>query len=701
MTAIAPRPVTTALTQMFSPRSIAVVGASTSPGKLGAVMTDAITAAGAGTMDVYPINPRVTAPGFYATVAEATAANGGPLDLAVFCIPASHTPAAVQEAADMGVGAAVICSGGFAEVGADGEAAQQKIAETCALSGIRVLGPNTSGFFAPGKGVRVSFVPTVAAIAPGGVAVVAASGGMNHALSLMLSERGVGVGLGVGLGNSVDVTNADVLDHLCNDDSISAIALHVESVSDGRALLDAVRRVTERKPLIALTVGRADVSAFSASHTGALATSWRVTRALLAEAGAVVVDNEYELVDSLAVLSQVRLAAMAAPGVGLVTAQAGPGLMVLDDLLSHGIAVPPLSEKTTISLSQLLPPMTFQSNPVDTGRPGRSFGGVLAATADDPGVDVLAVYALAEPDAIDLGESVASSRVSEGTPTVLGVGGPRDSVAATSDSAARLSVPVLPGPTALATGVRALVRDSRARFFAVGGRHATESRRHHGPVSFPVDEHDAKTLLAELGIPTPDRRACTNRAAAHDAFDELSGPLAVKILDAAVLHKTDVGGVHLGVRTVADLDRALDGLDRINAKAYLLESMAEPGVDLVLGVRRDPVFGPIIVAGLGGTAAEAIADVAIRSHQVSHLAASRMLDELQCAALLHGWRGGPTLNRDEFATVVTSLARFAEEHPEVSDLEINPLRLTSTGLIALDAVVIASDNGPAAAGGTK
>ncbi|UZG55466.1 acetate--CoA ligase family protein [Rhodococcus opacus] len=689
-----PAPTNTQLNRLFAPTSIAVVGASASPAKLGSVMLDAITRGSDGTVTAYGINPKGAGDGFHVSLAAATESHGAPIDLAVLCIPAAATPAALREAADCGVGAALICSGGFAEAGPDGIALQNQLADITAETGIRLLGPNTSGFFRPGN-TTVSFVPTVEHINRGTVAVVAASGGMNHALSFLLSEQGVGVGLGVGLGNSVDVTSVDVLEYLSEDPTVTAIALHVESVDDGQALLAAVRKVTAEKPIVAIVVGRSDVSAFSESHTGALATSWKTTRALLAEAGAVVVDSERQLVDALAVLSRTRLTAAPTPGIGLVTAQAGPGLMILDELLAQDVQVPTLTGSTQAGLSELLPPLTFQANPVDTGRPGATFGNVLATTAADPGIDALAVYALAEPDAIDLAAAVRESGVHTDVPVVLGIGGPGEAVGKTSASAAEIGVPVLPSPTALATGISALVHDARSRYLRAADPRPTATATAPA-LSLPADEATAKDLLDALGIATPQRRVCTDRTAAHQALTELTLPVAVKILDATVVHKTEIGGVHLGIRTAEDLDTALDALDAINAPAYLVESMATSGVDLFLGARRDPVFGPIVVAGLGGTAAEAIGDVTIRSHHLTHAAAAAMLDDLQCAPLLDGWRGGPVLNRDEFAHLAVTVAGYLATHPEISDIEINPLRLTPTGLTALDAVILPAPNRPTA-----
>ncbi|MFC9556076.1 acetate--CoA ligase family protein [Rhodococcus sp. NPDC056960] len=671
--------------RLFRPRAVAVVGASTSPGKLGTVMLEALTRSGS--VSAYGINPRANDGVLHPSLQSATDTHGDTIDLAVLCIPAAATPAALEEAAQHGIGAALICSGGFAETGTEGTALQQRIAEISATTGIRVLGPNTSGFFRPGEAV-VSFVPTVEHIKAGTVAVVAASGGMNHALSFLLSERGVGVGIGVGLGNCVDVSAIDTIEYLRHDPAISAIALHVESVHDGQRLLAAVRAASAVKPVVAIVVGRSDVSAFSESHTGALATSWRVTRALLAEAGAVVVDSEQQLVDAVAVLSHSRLPACANAGIGLVTAQAGPGLMVLDELQSQGVRIPALTEHTQNRLATLLPPMTYQANPVDTGRPGPTFASVLSATAADPHIDALAVYALAEPDAIDLADTVHASGVHAAVPVVLGIGGPATAITPTADAATRLHVPVLPSPTALATGIRALVHDARLQYL-----HKPTETPETIPLpalTLPADEAAAKDLLDTLGLSTPARRVCGSRADAHQALTELTLPVAVKILDPTVLHKTDIGGVHLGIRTPADLDAALDILDSLAAPAYLVETMAVPGTDLFLGARRDAVFGPIVVAGLGGTAAEALGDVAIRSHRVTPRAATTMLDDLLCAPLLNGWRGAPALDRAAFGRIVTAIAGYLTDHPEITDIEINPLRQTADGLIALDAVIIAS-----------
>ncbi|MGW0584041.1 acetate--CoA ligase family protein, partial [Streptomyces sp. NPDC002920] len=371
------------------------------------------------------------------------------------------------------------------------------------------------------------------------------------------------------------------------------------------------------------------------------------------------------------------------PGLAVVTAQAGPGLLLADRAGSDGIRMPELADATRRALSELLPPLTYQRNPVDTGRPAETFARVLDTTAADPAVDLLAVYALTEPDSVDLASAAQDAGLGAGSPAVVVVGGLPEDVAEQRARLHKAGIPALTGPASAANAVRALVTHARQR---ARGADAPSRETTASVPSGPVDEDAAKTFLASLGIRTPDRVACDTRADAHDALRLLGGPVAVKVLDAAILHKTEIGGVHLGVRTPGELDAALDaiGPDR----RYLVEAMAPAGVDLVLGVRRDPVFGPVVLAGLGGTAAEALADVAIRLAPLSAAEAAGMPDDLAARALLDGWRGGPVLDRSEFGRVVSALAAALAASPDTAEIEINPLRLTADGLIALDAVIV-------------
>jgi acyl-CoA synthetase (NDP forming) len=673
------------LAALLAPRGVVVVGASSEPTKLGGVMAASLASYAEGPVLV---NSR-GGQGLHTSIAEAVAASTTPVDLAVLCIPAGACAAAIEEAAEVGVGAALICAGGFAEVGGEGIEHERRLLQVARSTGVRVLGPNTSGFFVPGSGLRASFVPGVAQLEPGGVAVLAASGGLNHALSFALERQGVGISTGIGIGAGIDVTAADVLRHLAHDEATRAILLHLESVPDGPDLLDAVREATATKPVVALVVGRHDLGAFAQSHTGALATSWRTTRALLQEAGAVLADDEDDLVTAGSVLACTRLAPSVHSGVALMTAQAGPGLLVTDALYGHGISLPTLSATTQATLAKVLPPMTYQANPVDTGRPGPRHGEVLAAVADDPGIDLIAVYGLTEP-VVDLPHVVAESDLGT-TTAVLGLDGPADEVAAARGDAHDLGLPVVVGARALSNAVRALVQDARLAHRRLLGEESRPVTGFGAQLRLPDQqwtESQAKQALHALGVETPAGALCHSQEEAAIAAARLGWPLAVKISDADVLHKSDSGGVHLGIGDTAQLKRAIASLQEIGATEFLLEQMAPAGTDLVVGARRDPVFGPVVLLGVGGIATEVYADVAIASAPNDAAVFSRLPEQLAAQQLLDGYRGLPAVDRVGLGRVCALLGDLLVANEHVEDLEINPLRAHAGGLMALDAVIV-------------
>jgi acetyltransferase len=316
------------------------------------------------------------------------------------------------------------------------------------------------------------------------------------------------------------------------------------------------------------------------------------------------------------------------------------------------------------------------------------------------------VYALHEPDAFDLVGTIETFIVKDpATPLVVGVGGAGPDARKTRQALLDRGVPVAADPRGVAAMAGALLADARSRHRVQAATGAparplpdpgpgpgpgSGPSSGSGPGPGPWDEDQAKALLETLGVTTMPRRACADRAQAHRALGELPGPVAVKLLDAKVLHKTEIGGVRLGITTPDELDAALDALEAAGAHRFLVESMAPEGVDLVVGAHRDPVFGPAVLIGLGGTTAEALADVALRLAPLSAAEAAAMPGELAGRALLDGWRAGPVLDRAAFAEVVVAMGGMVDAWPELAEIEINPLRLTAQGLIALDAVCVAA-----------
>jgi len=674
--------------RLFCPASIAVVGASTSFEKAGSQLVHALRGfAGA----VYPINPtasEIQGLKAYPNLASLPVAP----DLVAMAVPAPATPAVMREAAAAKAGGALIIGGGFAEIGPDGAALQADMLNAARAGGVRLLGPNTSGFFNPARGCYATFAPGTETIGAGSVAIVAQSGGVNLTLSFLLARAGAGISMAVGLGNAADVSASDVLEYLLHDAATKVIGLHLEGVMDGRLLYDTLRRVTPIKPVVVLTVGRADSGEFAQSHTGALLGAYELKISALRQAGAVLVNTCEALVDACAALCVARLPAHRQPGVALITGQAGPGLLIVDNLRAAGVCMPALSETAFAKITTLLPPLTFMKNPVDTGRPSPRFGDVLDAVTEDPGIDLACVSALNEPDVLDAAAVLGKAAAQTSKPLLycgMGATGVFEQVL----SATRAQgVPAYGSPERLVGAVTAMVEDAKMRFRASAAPPIAVSPIEIALPAGGLDEVGAKTLLETMGLKCPKRYVCENREMAHAAFAAHGRPMVVKVIDKAILHKTEVGGVHVNVRSRADLDQALDRIDAIPGppRGYLLEDMAPSGLELIIGAARDPSFGPVVLVGLGGTLAEALKDVSRRVAPIASSDAQEMLDELRGHALLGAWRGAPAVSRPAIVEAMLALSAIIVACEPVTEIEINPFRAYPDGGLVLDALVVYS-----------
>lgn len=675
----------THLERLFAPESVAVVGASSSADKAGHQALLALASFGG---EVFPVNPRAT------EIAGRRAfpslgALGRPVDLVLLAVPAAACVEAVREAVACGSGGGLILGGGFAESGPAGAALQADLHALCAQSGFRVLGPNTAGFVNKDVSLTASFLPAADRICSGPVAVIAQSAGINLTVSFLLEQLGSGVSLAVGLGNAMNVDAADVLEFVANRPTTKSIALHLEGVVQGRRLFETLRRVTQAKPVVVLTVGKSDVAEFAQSHTGNLIGSYALRASALRQAGAVVVDSTDDLVAAAALMAQHRLAPKLRAGIGILTAQAGPGLLILDQLKSRGVSVPALAPRTLELIEQQLPPLTYLRNPVDTGRPGPSFARVLELLADDPEVSAVCAYALHEPAALRP-EAVLPEVASRLTkPLLFGTAGPRAETNQTITELRRRGLYVAESPEQLARAALVLAEDAGLQARLLRGEPRAAVQANVRPPREP-DEHAVKQLLEALGVPTPRRFVCSSHAEARAALEQLTKPVVAKILAQEVSHKTELGGVQLNIADEQALTCALAKLDAIpltSPRRYLLEEMAPPGLELIVGGKRDASFGPTLMVGLGGILAEALRDTATRLAPVSSADASDMLDELRAAPLLAGFRNSPPLDRGALTEAIVSIGNFLVLRPEVTELEINPLRVYPRGVLALDGLL--------------
>lgn len=672
------------LRRMFAPQSVAIIGASANPEKAG---YQAVKAFERFEGDVWPVNPQggeILGKRVYKSVAEI----GRAPDLAILAVPSQACVQAYTELADAGCGGAIIVSGGFAEAGSDGIDRQKQLAAKIERYSTRLLGPNTSGFVNPRAKCTASFVPGLENIPAGSVAVVAQSGGVNLTLSFLLQNRGIGVSLAVGLGNAVDIDTYDLIDYLADDLNTRALVIHLEGIGNGRKLFEVIRKITPKKPVVALIAGKTDVATFAQSHTGRMLGSYDRKRAMLRQAGAVIAETADEAVDVVSALSIMRMPPHRDPGVVLVTGQAGPALLIADVLKKSGIRLASLSKTTEAALKDLLPPLTFLGNPVDTGRPGPTFPEVIRAVVADDDVQLTAIFAIHEPAAIDPGAVVGAAG---SKPVLFGTAGIMKDIAEVSAKLAALESLCLPSPERLASVVVALVQDAVGQQRLASEQPVEEPMAVVGRLSDVMDEATAKELLSRYGIGVPPSRICESRDAAHRFLEDIKAKVVVKILAADIAHKTEVGGVIVGVATPTELDRALDRIDAIpsiGAKRYLIEKMASDGVELIVGAVRDETFGPIVMLGIGGIAAEVLKDSTTRLAPLSHIEALAMIEELRGRALLEGFRGAAPVDKSTIGDVLCAVCRVLVDHPEIREIEINPLRANTDGVVALDALIV-------------
>lgn len=676
------------LSRLFDPKSIAIVGASTAPEKPGYQMVKAFEKFPG---RIYPVNPRGgNILGF--DVFKSLSDIPEPVDLIAMVVPPHASADVLREAADCGAGAAFMVSGGFSETGGDGQKLQAEILKICRDGGIRLLGPNTSGFMHPGRKLFCTFLPAAADLKKGNIGIVAQSGGINITMAFLANELGLGVSLSVGIGNGADVGVTDAIEYLAADNGTDVIAVHLEGIANGRKLFDTIRATVPHKPVVVLPVGKADLAGFAESHTGNLMGAFELTVAALRQAGAVVVETTTELIDAAHALSNGRLSPSAAPGVGILTGQAGPGLLITDKLRTAGVSVPLIAAETESRIAAMLPPLTYLKNPVDTGRPLESFGAVCAALSEDQAIDAMLVYALHESDSVDFPDAVGTAAMQSGKPCIFGTQGLRRDIAPMNRALAKQNVSLIASPDRAANAMIALVDDACARHRLIETDVVPPMTSAPSALPKLLDEAAAKEFVGAWNIPTPARYVAASHEEAQKAGRKLKGDTVVKILDPRITHKTEVGGVHVGIRTARQMTDALAAIDTIKSrtrkKRYLIESMAPPGLEVIVGARNDPSWGPVVLMGLGGVAAEALGDISMRLAPLTRNDALAMIDDLQASALFEGFRGAPVADKDALAAIIVAVGDMILSTPGIREVDLNPVRVYEDGAIALDALII-------------
>ncbi|MFC5749541.1 acetate--CoA ligase family protein [Actinomadura rugatobispora] len=685
------------LSRLVRPESVVIVGASDKPGGLGTRTVHNLLRASDFDGRTFLVNPRRDEIDGHPCHPDIESLPIAP-DVAVIAIPAPGVLDALERCAAKGIAFAIVLTSGFGEVGDEGRAQQERMRRIAADTGMRIYGPNCPGLTNLADRIGMTFSPAFADDKRTGPIGIATQGGGLGRNLVQAAERGAGAALWASLGNAADLDVADFVHHMAGDDGITVIATLLEGVRDGARLMAAFGAAAEAgKPVVALKVGRSEYGVRAIqSHTAALAGSAAVNSAVFAQYGVVEVDDTDELMDVAWLLA--RAAPPPRTRVAVFGGSGGAAAMAADMVGAAGLELAVFEPATTAALREALPDFAAVGNPVDITAASISEPGLMDRTlglvAADPNVDLVLL-----PIPLDYGAH--SARGSE-------------VMAAVQKQTATPLLPVWmsdrrgPGFQVLADAgfcsPRSLDKAVLAvRRWADHGRWRAESRAPEPLLLAPSTteplppvrtEPEAKAWLAGAGIAVPEGKVAATADEARTAARELGGRLVLKVVSPDLPHKSDIGGVLVGVEGP---DAAAAAWEQIVAAAsphgsvegVLVERMAPDGVEMLVGVHRDPVYGHLITVGLGGVHVELFGDVQRRLLPLDPQTAREMVDGLRSRPLLDGLRGAPPHDVDALVDLLLAVSDLVTKHAaDIGELDLNPVRVLPSGVIVLDALVV-------------
>jgi len=702
-----------AMRALMRPRSVAIIGASDDPTAIGGAPIANLRAFSMPRPLCLVSRSRSEIDGV--KTLPSISALPDEIDCAILVVPGHTTAKALEECGEHGVRAAIVFASGFAETGLDGAAAQTELAEVARSYGMAVAGPNCLGVINFVDGLPLTF----GAIAPfpvpltGGVGLVAQSGAMTMALTYAAHAEHVPITYAVSTGNEAVVTMEDYLAFLLDDDATRVIAILAEQIRRPREFRRLAARARQvGKPVVVLRAGRAGAAAAAAqSHTGALATDYAVIEAVLRSDGVTLVDTLDELTDVAGLL--LRYPRPTAPGIGLVTDSGSVKTLTLDLAGTMDASIAQLSHATVAQLTSELPEFASSGNPVDITAQALNKPQLYAQAADrlleDDAVGVLVVAAMpgSDPQTAQQVDALLPVLASAAKPVMyVFMGGGHPIPGGHDDRVRAAGIPVLRSVERALRCVAQVTRTIGAYpedvpASGTGGTLACPERP--GSAAAIMTEQASKRLLRSYGLPVPEAVFARSAAELPASASQLRYPLALKGQAPSLVHKTEAGAVVIGIQDEAGLRDAaaqmrsrLAGVDDL--EGYLLEQMAEPGIELILGARRDPDWGTVLLIGLGGILAEVLDDVVLLPGAAGEEAVLAGLNRLRGRALLDDFRGSGPADVGAVVHSVLALATFMREQPHVTEVDVNPLRVFSRGYGAmlLDATII-TGNSPAPA----
>jgi acetyltransferase len=696
------------LNRIFRPRHVAVVGASEKTGTIGnALMKNLVDGGFSGTL--LPVNPKHKTIHGQACF-ESISTLESDVDLAIIATPIRSVADIVSECAEKKVGGAVIISAGGKEIGEQGREIEEKIRRIAYDGRLRIVGPNCLGVIRPGTNLNASFASEMPLT--GNLAFVSQSGAICTAiLDLALKER-IGFSHFVSIGSMLDVDFGDMIDYLGNDPSAKSILLYIESLTNFRKFMSAARSVSRVKPIIVLKSGRSAAGAkAAASHTGAMAGEDAVYDAAFKRAGIVRVDTIEELFDCAELMS--KQPRPGGPRLAILTNGGGPGVMATDTLARYGQEPALLDPETMQALDAFLPPFWSRSNPIDIlgDASAERFGRALEICFDSQNLDgvlvILAPQALTAPLAV--AQTLAAAVKERRYPVfTCWMGG--KSIAKAVDILNEAGIPTYDTPERAVRAFLYMVEYARnletlleippkITRHMVFDQEKARQLLSAAPAQRFMPETDAKEMLTAYGLPVIRTEIAETEAQASSIGRDMGYPLVMKVHSADITHKTDAGGVRLDLRCDADVGRAYNEI-LSSAHQYKPDARIEgvtiqpyfsnPDFEILLGAKRDPSFGPVILFGMGGIYTEVLKDRALGLPPMNRLLARRLMQETKAYTLLQGYRNRPAADMELLEEMIIRLSQLLIDFPDIAELDMNPVLIKDGKPVAVDARILVS-----------
>lgn len=700
------------LDAIFRPRSIAVVGASRKPDTLGYKILENLVRYGFNGA-VYPVNP--TADAVHSIRAFASVeAIPDPVDMAVLVVPKQHVLQAAEACGRKGVKGLVVISAGFAETGGAGVQRQAELMEIVRRHGMRLVGPNCMGVLntAPDRSMNATFAPTMPPAGP--VAFMSQSGAMGVTILDYAAEYGIGISQFISVGNKPDVSGNDLIQYWADDERTGVILMYLENFGNPRRFTQLAREITRRKPILAVKSGRSGAGARAASsHTGALAGTDAATDALLRQCGVLRMDTVEEMFDLAMAFSHQPVPR--GNRVAIVTNAGGPGILIADACEAAGLHVTALAENTRALLAANFPEEASFANPVDmiASANAQSYRIAVEAVLADPNVDAV-IATFVPPLGIrqeDVAEAIVSVAAGRTDKPVLAVLMGREGLPQGMAELNAAGIPAYRFPESAARALGALYRYRQWLERPVGAVAEYEvdrgavaailaSARAEGRAK--LTEMEVMRVLEAYGIPVAPYRVARTVEEAAAAAQAIGWPVVMKVLSPRIIHKSDVGGVVVGVEDEDGLRAAFHrlttevperaGLPADAVDGVLVQRMMSGGKETILGMTQDPQFGPVLMFGLGGIYVEALRDVVFRVQPVTDVDAAEMVRGIRGIKLLEGIRGEPASDLRAVEEVIQRLSQLVGDHDAIRELDVNPWLAFPAGGVAVDGrITVAAD----------